>query len=196
MKKVLRGIFVVAFMASFAHAGYNREPGYRVDNKHTDRGVQIANELLRLRKDLAQKHVIPKAKVTEDAAQKICIAVAEGAKKIATENNIFVIRFVSEKYRNPASAPEDSRWRNELKGLETLDRNRNKKEYWTSAKINDEKFYMYMKPIFAEKSCLACHGEAKKRPKFIKQKYPEDRSYGFEVGDFMGAVAVYTLKGF
>ena len=191
MNKIAMSAFIMVFSASFAYAAYNRAPGYRAKSAHTDRGMQIANQLLNMRKDLAKKYIGPKTVITEEMINKVCPAVEEKAKKIAAENNIFHIRFASEKPRNPANAASEK----EMTGLRTLNKNRQKKEYWTAAKINDELYYLYMKPIFAEKSCLFCHGEAKKRPKFIKQKYPDDRAYGFSVGDLMGAVAVYTWKG-
>lgn len=197
MKKMFVSFFIVIFAVSIVYAaGYNRAPGYRVNSKDTDRGMQIANNLNKLRKDFVSKHIRQNVKVTEDMAKKTCISVVEKGKKTVVDNNIFLVRFVSQKYRNPANKPKYERYWDELTGLETLDKNRKKKEYWTAAKIKGEKYYMYMKPIFAEKPCLMCHGAVELRPKFIKKKYPEDRSYGFEVGDLMGGVAVYTWKGF
>ena len=191
MKKLLMTFVILLLAATFVHAGLNRHPGYKVKSKHTDRGIQIANQLLKMRKDLTNKYIGSKARAAEEEVDKVCLAVAEKAKKIVGENNIFIVRFASEKFRNPGNAATEK----EMTGLQKLDKNRKKKEDWGAVRINDEAFYLYMKPIFVEKACLDCHGEAKKIPKIIKQKYPDDRSYGFSIGDLMGAVAVYTWKG-
>lgn len=195
MKKVSISAIIVMFAASFSYAQYKRTPEYAAKETHTDRGMQIASDLVRERSSLAKKYIRPKSKVTADTAQKICMAVAEEAKKIAKENDIFIIRFVAEKYKNPENVPYGEIDRDEKTGLDMLDKKRQEGEYWSAAKINNESYYIYMKPVFAEKPCLACHGEKEKIPAFIKQKYPEDKSFGFEEGDMMGAVAVYTWKG-
>lgn len=41
-----------------------------------------------------------------------------------------------------------------------------------------------------EAACLACHGEKDSRPEFIKEKYPDDRAYGFKKGDLRGVISV------
>lgn len=196
MKKVVTTLILVLLMISLAYAEYKRVPGYRAEQKHTDRGIQIAGDLVKLRSELAKKHVNLKKVVTEETAKNTCMAVVENARKITAESDIFMIRFVSEKPRGPENAPKEERNWDELTRLQIFEKNREKKELWGAAHIGDEDYYMYMRPIFAEKRCLVCHGEEKKRPKFIKDKYPQDRSYGFKEGDLMGAVAVYTWKGF
>lgn len=196
MRKALIGVIAAAFMTTPAYAEYKRVPGFKAEEKHTDRGMQIAGNLVKLRSELAKKHVNLKKGATEDTARKTCMAVVEDAKKITAENDIFMIRFVSEKFRKPENAPKDERNWDELTRLQIFEKNREKKELWGAAHINDDDYYIYMRPIFAEKRCLVCHGEEKKRPKFIKDNYQGDRSYGFEEGDLMGAVAVYTWKGF
>jgi hypothetical protein len=53
-----------------------------------------------------------------------------------------------------------------------------------------ESFFRYTAPIYVEKQCLACHGAKDKRPAFIVEKYPEDKAYGLEAGDFRGIISI------
>lgn len=46
--------------------------------------------------------------------------------------------------------------------------------------------------ITVDRACLACHGAKEERPAFVKENYPGDRAYGFEVGDLRGAYSVFV----
>ena len=49
----------------------------------------------------------------------------------------------------------------------------------------------YYRRINVEASCLACHGGKGSRPEFVKNKYPEDRAFDFNVGDLRGMYSVF-----
>ena len=56
----------------------------------------------------------------------------------------------------------------------------------------DDKRYLYMKPIATQALCLACHGdniEPQLHSK-IKALYPQDTATGFKLGDMRGAFTV------
>lgn len=166
----------------------------RLVSELTDRGIAVAKELVDMRKRLARTYVKPKAAINEETAKKVCIAVADRGKEIEKDEG-YIIRFVSIKPRNPANAPsgEDAE---DVKGvLRHLDEKRGQADDWGGPWIDGKSYYRYMRPIFAEKPCLSCHGDEKKVPKFIKKMYPDDKSFGFKEGDLMGGVAVYTWKG-
>ena len=49
----------------------------------------------------------------------------------------------------------------------------------------------YYRRINVESSCLACHGGRNARPQFIKDKYPQDLAFDFNVGDLRGMYSVF-----
>lgn len=156
----------------------------------------MAKTLITLRGKLAKDNLKPKAVITEETVKKVCIAVAVRAKEFveknkAGEKNIYILKFVSERPRNPANAADDDE-----KRVLRLFEESEKRENWHGVDIDDNQYYRYMKPIYAEKPCLSCHGDRKKIPAFIKKTYTDDSSYDFKEGDLMGAVAVFTWKGF
>lgn len=57
---------------------------------------------------------------------------------------------------------------------------------------NNKSFFRYMKAIPTGKVCLTCHGSNIK-PNLrtrINELYPEDKAYGFEIGDIRGAFTI------
>ena len=147
--------------------------------------VSAAEEIIQMRSTLAQNFIKPDTEITEETFKSVCGAVAKRVKEIM-EKDGFKIRHASAKYRNPVNAatPEESSI------LETFDRNREIKGQWDITETDGKKFQRYMKPIFVEEACLACHGSKEKRPQFIVDKYPEDRAYDFKTGDMRGMVEV------
>jgi hypothetical protein len=185
-------VIVVVTTASIAGA---RQMVWQATSKETDRGVEMAEGLIKTRSRLAATHVKPKVSINEDTARKICIEVAKKAEEFAEGNKIkgqkiYAVRFPTERPRNPVNAADES----EAQTLRFFDENRDKKEHWHGVWIDERQYYRYMKPIFAGRPCLSCHGDEKKRPAFIKKMYPDDKSFGFKEGDIMGGVAVFTLK--
>ncbi len=57
-----------------------------------------------------------------------------------------------------------------------------------------ERYYRYMKPMIATPFCLKCHGTKKdidsEVVNSIKFFYPQDKSFGYLLGDLMGAVSI------
>ncbi len=51
-----------------------------------------------------------------------------------------------------------------------------------------------MKPIYAEKACLNCHGEKDKiKPairQFLERKYPSDEVFGYKERDIRGGISI------
>lgn len=188
--------FIIITMVSAANAQTKQKWG--ATEKDTDRMTEAAVDLVKERSRLAKTYIKPNSPVNEETAKKICIAVSEKARKFVEDHktedgvSIYEVKFVSEKFRNPSNVPDDD----ERKYMKLFNESREKVDNWDSAYIGDRYYYRYMLPIFAEKPCLACHGEKKKLPGFVGKMYTDDRSYGFKEGDLMGAVAVFTWKGF
>jgi len=147
--------------------------------------TSAAEEIIQMRSNLAQTFIKPDMEITEDTFKNVCGAVARRVKEIM-EKEGFKIRHAALKYRNPVNAATPD----EISILETFDRNREIKGQWDLTETDGRKFQRYMKPIFVEDACLACHGPKDKRPQFIVDKYPEDRAYEFKTGDLRGMVEV------
>jgi len=59
---------------------------------------------------------------------------------------------------------------------------------------NNKPFFRYMKAIPTGEVCLTCHGSNIKASlqTRINELYPEDKAYGFKIGDIRGAFSVQT----
>tara|TARA_B110000116_G_scaffold255873_1_gene254582 strand:- start:23 stop:592 length:570 start_codon:yes stop_codon:yes gene_type:complete len=57
---------------------------------------------------------------------------------------------------------------------------------------NNKPFFRYMKAMPTGEVCLTCHGSNIKKPLqiIINELYPEDKAYGFKIGDIRGAFAI------
>lgn len=52
----------------------------------------------------------------------------------------------------------------------------------------EEKSFLYVRPVWVVKSCLKCHGDPEKAPPTIRERYQQ--AFGYEVGDLRGVVSV------
>ena len=151
--------------------------------------VAAAEEIINMRSSLAKTFIKPDMDVTEETFKNVCGAVGKRAKEIA-EKEGFKIRHAATKNRNPMfSAKPD-----EVKILDAFDKDRNLMEKWDTVEMEGKKYQRYMKPIFVEQACLACHGPKDKRPKFIVEKYPDDKAFDFKVGDLRGMIEVMVQE--
>lgn len=147
--------------------------------------VAVADEIISMRSTLAQAFIKPDMEITDETFKNVCGAVSKRAKEIADRAG-FKIRHAAIKNRNPLfSAKPD-----EVKILEAFDKARTLRENWDTVDLEGKKYQRYMRPIFVEQACLACHGPKEKRPKFIVDKYSNDKAYDFNVGDLRGMIGV------
>lgn len=63
--------------------------------------------------------------------------------------------------------------------------------FWGRATVDDQTGTRYYRRIDVEASCLACHGLKDRRPQFVKDGYPQDLAYNFNVGDLRSMYAVF-----
>lgn len=153
------------------------------------RAVSAAEEIVQMRSALARNFIKPDIEITEETFMNVCGAVAKRVKEIV-ETEGFKIRHAAAKYRNSVNAATPA----EIKILGEFDKNRDMKDKWDVFETDSKRYRRYMKPIFAEETCLACHGPKEKRPQFIIEKYPDDRAYDFKVGDLRGMVEVMVQE--
>ncbi len=92
-----------------------------------------------------------------------------------------IVKTVSDRARNILNKADA----NELKAIESFNKNPNLKEY-----LNKEKeYYQYATPIFVEAKCLQCHGKRENAPQLTGKHY-SDTAYNYKLGDLRGIVSV------
>lgn len=59
---------------------------------------------------------------------------------------------------------------------------------FNNPKKNGEEYYLYARPVWVEKYCLACHGKREEAPKLIREKY--DTAWNYKEGDLRGLLSI------
>ena len=128
------------------------------------------------------------------------VSVCSDTAQILTNNfgiqkGVF-IRRVSFKNRNPNNYPDDFE-KKALNKFELLKQNNElneKTEYSKIVKEGEFTYLRYLKPIVVQAECLNCHGTKDAMMPDVKEliaiKYPEDKAFGYNIGDLRGAVSV------
>lgn len=147
--------------------------------------ITAADEIINMRSSLAQAFIKPDMEITEETFKNVCGAVGKRVKEIS-EKEGFKIRHAAIKNRNPNFAARPD----EVNILETFDKDRDMREVWDTVEMEGKRYNRYMRPIFVEAACMACHGPKDKRPQFIVEKYPIDKAFDFNVGDLRGMIEV------
>ncbi|HTG80775.1 MAG TPA: DUF3365 domain-containing protein [Geobacteraceae bacterium] len=112
--------------------------------------------------------------------------VATQVAKRLTKDSKYYVRQVSLRYRNPNNRP-DSYETTQLKAFAE----KAVKESYSIVNVKGEEAFRYMLPMFAEKSCLECHGDFDKAPLFVRLRFPRGHySYDYKLGEVIGAVSV------
>jgi len=174
-----------ALMLSSAGTSTAQEP---VDARRM-KAKKIADELIDMRSKRAASLISSDKVVTPELFKEVCGVVKKRAMALAGGNNVR-IRHAAIKNRNPDHAATDE----ERKLHSLFDADRTATHVWDDVEIEGKAYGRYVRPIFVEPACLACHGEKDSRPEFIQKKYPGDRAFGFKVGDLRGIIEVMTPK--
>ena len=128
------------------------------------------------------------------------VSVCSDTAQILTNNfgiqkGVF-IRRVSLKNRNPYNYPDDFEKKvlNEFELLKQNNELDDETEYSAVVKEGESSYLRYLKPIVVQAECLNCHGTKEAMLPDVKNliagKYPEDKAFGFGIGDLRGAVSV------
>jgi hypothetical protein len=106
------------------------------------------------------------------------------------------IRRVSFKNRNANNYPDEFE-KKVLNQFELLKQNKeldDKTEYSEIVKEGEYTYLRYLKPIVVQPECLNCHGTKDAMISDVKNliadRYPEDKAFGYYIGDLRGAVSV------
>jgi hypothetical protein len=131
-------------------------------------------------------------------AVSLCQAISADLPTEAAGTSGFEITRTSLKLRNPENAPDQ--W--ETKILQDFQRKANegtdvaKLEYGeTITSPEGDKLFRYMKAIPMVEQCMACHGgDIKSDVKAeIYRYYPDDKAYGYKIGELRGAFSLVQL---
>lgn len=131
-------------------------------------------------------------------AMALCQAISADLPATASDESGFEITRTSLKLRNPENAPDQ--WETKIlqdfqkKANEGMDLSR--LEYGeTTTSPEGDKLFRYMKAIPMAEQCAACHGtDIKPDVKAeILRYYPEDKAYGYKVGELRGAFSLVQL---
>jgi hypothetical protein len=124
---------------------------------------------------------------TKQTMKEVCRPVGMRAMQLSQENG-WQVKQIANKYRNPDHKP------NNLHDQIALAKFNQEPEligFWDRETLNKQTGTRYYRRIEVESTCLACHGLKNSRPQFIKDGYPQDLAYDFNVGDLRGMYAVF-----
>jgi hypothetical protein len=106
------------------------------------------------------------------------------------------LKRVSSRHRNPVNAPDAA----ETKALRYFEEAREETgtlpEDWVQQTPSGE--LRYYRPVVMAEPCLACHGDPESLnpavAEAIRERYPDDRATGYEVGDLRGLIRVSVSR--
>lgn len=161
--------------------------GGRVDaqgGSELSRAVEEVEGLNALRSGLARAF---SGEPDQATFAQVCRPVGQRAKQLAEENG-WKVQQLAERHRNPAHGldPEAER------AFDMMERDPGLMGLWIDTRMDEQAGKRYFRRIVVEEACLGCHGAKELRPEFIVQGYPQDRAYGFQIGDLRGVYAVFV----
>lgn len=124
---------------------------------------------------------------TMQTMKEVCRPVGMRAMQLSQENG-WQVKQIAKKYRNPDHAPGNLQ---DQIALAKFGQNPELIGFWGRATLDGQTGTRYYRRIDVEASCLACHGLKERRPQFVKDGYPQDLAYDFNVGDLRGMYAVF-----
>ena len=159
----------------------------QTDPAQLAKAVQEIENLDAMRSGLASTLEGSTTEPTMETMKEVCKPVGMRAMQLSKENG-WQVKQIATKYRNPAHAPDN------LHAVMALAKFQNDPElmgFWDSETINGQQGTRYYRRINVESSCLACHGGKNSRPQFVKDKYPQDLAFDFNVGDLRGMYSAF-----
>lgn len=151
------------------------------------RVIESIETLDRLRSTLTASLLEGADQVDRETFANVCRPVGQRAAALSRQNP-WTVAQMAVKYRNPAHEPDG-----EARMIHRLMEDRpDLQSVWVRSRRDESEGYRYFRRITVERSCLTCHGPQGDRPEFVQERYPEDRAYGFEVGELRGVYSVFV----
>ncbi|NEO28327.1 MAG: DUF3365 domain-containing protein [Kamptonema sp. SIO4C4] len=188
MKKRTIAQASLGFWVAIALFLWNPTPALAdVNPAELGKAVQEIESLDQMRSGLASTIEDIEGEPTMETMKQVCKPVGMRAKELSQENQ-WQLRQVSAKYRNPAHAPKNDA---EEQAVTRFQENPDLMAFWEQDTLDGQEGVHYFRRITVEASCLACHGPKGDRPTFVKENYPDDLAYNFNVGDLRGMYSVF-----
>ena len=149
--------------------------------------VREIERLDALRSGLARSFLGSGGDVDRETFRNVCQPVGKELKSVAAENG-WTVSQMAIRYRNPAHRADSAA----RAVMAEMERDRELMGTWRRTETEGREGVRYFRRITVERACLACHGAKEDRPTFVKEGYPEDRAYGFEIGDLRGVYSVFV----
>jgi hypothetical protein len=181
---MLVGVGLLTVRPSTALAAEASPPS---DSAALSKAVLSMEQLNQMRISLASTLEGRTEEPTMETMKEVCRPVGMRAVAIGKENG-WQVRQVASKFRNPDHAPASAQ---EREVIDLFHRHPEINGLWEPATAEQGAGLNYYRRINVEPSCLACHGTKASRPAFIKDNYPDDKAFGFKVGDLRGMYAVH-----
>jgi len=124
---------------------------------------------------------------TLQTMKEVCRPLGMRAMQLSQENG-WQVKQIAQKYRNPNHAPGNL---HDQIALAKFNQDPELIGFWGRATLDEQTGTRYYRRIDVEASCLACHGLKERRPQFVKDGYPQDLAYDFNVDDLRGMYAVF-----
>jgi len=178
---------LLAFFALFAGYAYRHQSDL-VLGEAVEKARIVAYEAIRAREYLSRALRDGEVELSRERFGLIPVVASTRIALLAAEDAGFRVRQVSSRYRNPQNAPDDF----ERQALATLQQQAGDGEFYAVADFEGARVLRYLKPFFADESCLECHGQPSEAPPFIQQLYPpeRDQAYNYHLGEIIGAASV------
>jgi HAMP domain-containing protein len=109
------------------------------------------------------------------------LAQREFSEIIAKSSAAVKFRLTSDNYMNPANKPDAF----ELAAIKQV-KSQGLKEYDSI----QPGVYRYVRTLYHQESCIACHGNAASAPKDVITRYGTANGFGFKTGDVAGVISV------
>lgn len=178
---IISSLLLVVLFVALAYNNYRKEQTLILKGA-VDTARTISRQIIETRDYLSRS-------VTNEPEHNPNLIPQVAASRVAaqlTSGSRYYVRQVSLRYRNPDNRPDE---------FETVQltrfREAKAQETWQVTEQNDTKSLRYLLPMAADTSCLACHGSYDTAPSFVKKLFPRGHfSYGYKVGEVIGAVSV------
>ncbi|MEN9234127.1 MAG: DUF3365 domain-containing protein [Gloeomargarita sp. DG02_1_bins_92] len=174
----MRRVLMVMLMLLGLTLGWSLPVQAAVDPAALGKAVTAIERLDQLRTGLASGVENTTTEPTLTTFKEVCAPVGQQARAIAQTNG-WQVRQVAARYRNPQHQPQNL---TEEAALAELAEHPQVQAFWET----DDQGIHYFRRIDVQASCLVCHGARDKVPAFVKNRYPQDLAYDFQVGDLRG----------
>jgi|GEM_PF-271205 len=181
------GIILLVFFCLSTWISYRQQRAVTIEEA-VEKARIIAFEAIRAREYMSRQLQKGKIDLSRERYGLIPVVASNRIGQLVAKDLDYRIHQVSDRYRNPANAPDSF----ENTALREFRSNPDIRERYSVTSMEGEPVFRYMKAFSAEESCLECHGRPEDAPDFIRELYPPgtNQSYNYQLGEVIGAASV------